>query len=518
MSSSKYLKIFAVMAVIALIGLAVGASFNRSASAQSAASGINPPFTFHETVAANSVEVGFPPIGGSVIFTETFGPSFAPTTTLVTSTPMWHAIINPDATSDYYWGRVLSVTNPFSNTAWNAASSITGTALNPGVDPYPANQDTWLIYGPLDLSHYASAQLLFDYYLDSQTGDELSWGSSSDGTNFSGSSLSGHLSSGSQWYSGTLDFSNLARHNDPVYIAFAFKSGGSPSGLGAFIRNLKIVANPLKYVYLPLALMNYTPPPPPPLFGYYFDDSGADLAHWGGAFYNLGTTKYGQCMSAQCTVPVHAPVPHGNPGDSLRLFTNGLYRFVASSPNDIMPDSFDLYMDISPVVLYPRDAGCVLYGCPSNDLGDWYGIIFNASGDTFGSNPSQFAYNKQYYILYFYNIDATTPIAVNLDRCDGSSDPASNSCTTLGHSSLPSYFIGNSAGFDTIHITRDISDGTIKVKVDGTTLINVQDNAYKGSSYGKYGAFIFSWDKNDTGSLTGAQMQVDFDNVKVYSR
>ncbi|HZY43758.1 MAG TPA: hypothetical protein VFF70_03330 [Anaerolineae bacterium] len=127
MSISKYKKIFAALAVIALIGLAVGARSNRLASAQSGVGGINPPFTFHETVAPNSVELGFPPIGGTVIFTETFGPSFAPTTTLVTSTAMWHAIINPDVASDYYWGRVSA--GAFNNTAWNAASSITSTAL-----------------------------------------------------------------------------------------------------------------------------------------------------------------------------------------------------------------------------------------------------------------------------------------------------------------------------------------------------------------------------------------------------
>src|SRR5450759_4787797 len=117
MSISKYLKIFAAMAVIALIGLAVRASFNRSASAQSAASGINPPFTFHETVPANSVEAGFPYNGSTIIFTETFGSSFAPTTTLNLPGTMWRVVTNTNA-ANYYWGAVTS--GGFQPSAWPA--------------------------------------------------------------------------------------------------------------------------------------------------------------------------------------------------------------------------------------------------------------------------------------------------------------------------------------------------------------------------------------------------------------
>jgi len=202
----------------------------------------------------------------------------------------------------------------------------------------------------------------------------------------------------------------------------------------------------------------------------------------------------------------------------LRLYTNGFYSFIASSPNDITPDNYDLYVDISPWVIYPRDAGCVLYGCPSDDLGDWYGIIFNASSDTFGTNPSQFAYNKTYYRVYFYNIDATKPIAIRLDRCDGSSSGGNNSCHKLGSSSLPSNFIGGAGGFDTVHIQR-LASGTIQVWLDGNLLITANDATYTGSVNGKYGVFIFSWDNNATQNPpAGYEMQVDFDNIQVYQR
>ena len=152
------------------------------------------------------------------------------------------------------------------------------------------------------------------------------------------------------------------------------------------------------------------------------------------------------------------------------------------------------------------------------DIGDWYGIIFNASDATFGSNPSNFAYNETYYRLYFYNIDATSPIGINLDRCDGGADAAHNSCTTLANSSIPSNFIGNSGGFDTIHIKRLASDGTIEVQVDGQTLMTVHNSKFIGSTHGKFGAFIWSSSNNALQNpMTGYQMQVDFDNIKVYS-
>jgi hypothetical protein len=267
--------------------------------------------------------------------------------------------------------------------------------------------------------------------------------------------------------------------------------------------------------YPPTPTPTPTATPVPPVYGYTFDNGTVDLSEWGGAYYNPGTYNFGQCLPGQCTI--HYTTPHGNPGTSLRLYTNGLYSFIASSPNDIAPDNFDLYVDISPWVIYPRDANCP-FGCPTDDFGDWYGIIFNASNDTFGANPSQFAYNKAYYRVYFYNIDAVRPIVMKLERCPGSGNPTKNPCTSLGSTSLPASFIGNASGFDTVHIRR-LASGSIQVSLNGTLMISANDAAYTGASQGKYGVFIFSWTRNDTQSPPiGYEMQIDFDNVKMYSR
>ena len=501
-----------VASIIALLGcgLALIALMGQVVSARPLAQELKPPFHFAERPSAPEVQA-LPP-GSTVIMTETFGSSFVPTTTLAGTSPQWRLVINSDDAAGYYWDKVGAGTPAtYSNSAWTATRRYTATqTLTPGVSPYPAGQDTWLIYGPFDLSKYRYGHLSFEYYLDTQPGDTLLWGYSTDGQTFYGNSQSGRLG---KWITDTLAFRSNSSYQT-VYLAFAFNSHTSPQGLGAFVRNVRLTGEPIQFSYMPFVTNNYVPPTPTPQFGYTFDQGNSDLTSWGGAYYNPGTTKYGQCIPGQCTI--HYTSPHGNPPNSLRLYTNGLYSFIASSPNDIAPDSYDLYVDMSPWVIYPRDAGCVLYGCPSDDFGDWYGVIFNASSDTFGSNPSQFAYNKTYYRLYFYNVDATKPIALRLDRCDGGSSAGSNSCHKLGSSGMPGNFIGNGSGFDTIHIQR-LASGSINVWLDGNLLITANDATYTGASHAKFGVFIFSWDNNATQNPpTGYEMQVDFDNIRVY--
>jgi hypothetical protein len=502
-----------IVIVLLGCGLALIALAGQVVSAQEVTNELKPPFRFAERPAA--LEVQTPPPGSTVLMTENFGASFAPVTNLNGSTPQWRIIRNLDDAAGYLWDKVGAGTPiTFTSSAWSAARVFTATTtLTPGVNPYPAGQDAWLIYGPVNLSKFAYAHLSFEYYLDSRAGDTLLWGFSTDGQNFYGNSQSGALG---KWVTDTLSLRANSTFQ-AVYLAFAFNSHSNPQGKGAFVRNVRLTAEPVKYSYIPSAMNNFslpTPTPIPPLFGYTFDPGNPDLAEWGGAYYDNGPIKYGQCIPGECAI--HYTKASGNPPNSLRLYTNGLYSFIASSPNDKTPNNYDLYVDMSPWVIYPRNASCP-YGCPSDDMGDWYGIIFNAEDQTFGANPSAFRYNKKYYRVYFYNVDSVKPIAIRLDRCDGSSDPAYNACVKLKSSSLPSNFIGNPSGFDTVHIRR-LASGTIEVRLNGTLLISATDATYTGSTYGKYGTFIFSWTQNATQNPSGYEMQVDFDNIKVYQR
>ena len=498
--------------LVLLIGsLVLIALAGQVVSAQSVNSDLKLPFRFAERVTA--LDALTPPPGSTVLMTETFGASFAPTTTLTGTIPQWRISVNPGDTAGYYWNRVSA--GAFSNSAWSATQPITSAPmLTPGASTYPAGQDAWLIYGPINLSKYSYAHVSFEYYLGSRAGDTLLWGYSTDGQTFYGNNQSGPLGT---WITDTFSFRANAT-SQSVYLAFAFKSQTNPQGLGAFVRNVRLTGEPIKYNYLPLVMNNYaapTPTPIPPLYGYTFNPGNTtDLADWGGAFYSSGDTKYGQCIPGQCAVNnVGNTTARGNPANSLRLFTNGLYSFVASSPNDVAPDDYDLYVDMSPWVIYPKDA-CSPYGCPANDLGDWYGVIFNASNSTFGTTPGDFKYLTQYYRLYFYNLDSVKPVAIRLDRCAGASD---FTCTKLAENSLPSDFIGNASGFDTVHIRR-LASGSIQVWLNGASVITAYDNSYTTSNgHGKYGVLIFSWTRNATQDPPiGYQMQVDFDNIKLY--
>jgi hypothetical protein len=524
MSLTKNVK-FWFTALIGLWALIIFATLGQqTAAAQSRVNDLKPPFNFVQASEPDRPLIALRPPGATVIMAETFGAGFNPVTQVTGTLPLWRHIASPADTGGYLWDRV-GAGSPvtFANSAWSAGTNLPlHNPLIAGVDEYPAGQDTWLLYGPIDLSRYTYATLSFEYYLDATADDQLIWGVTADGIDVIGhTSLGGN--GGAQWITGTYQFDRALWGDNAVYIAFAFQSGSTPNGLGAFIRNVQLNAEPIRVILLPVTVNDYPPTPTPtptatpvpPLFGYTFDSGNADLAEWGGAYYNTGTTRYGQCLPGQCTI--HYTTPHGNPADSLRLYTNGLYSFIASSPNDIAPDNFDLYVDISPWVIYPRNANCP-FGCPDNDLGDWYGVIFNASADTFGANPSQFAYNKTYYRLYFYNVDSVKPVRLKLERCDGSSNASSNTCRSLGSSSLPGNFIGNASGFDTVRIERQAS-GLIRVSLNGTVLITATDATYTGSGHGKFGTFIFSWTANDTQSPPiGYEMQVDFDNIIVYQR
>jgi hypothetical protein len=493
--------------LVLLIGsLALVALIGQVVSAQSVEPELKLPFRFAESPALPEVQT-LPP-GSTLLMTETFGASFNPVTYLTGTTPLWRVILNPADTAGYYWNKVGAGTPAtFSNSAWSAALNGPGkTPLDPGMDTYPAGQDSWLIYGPVDLSRFAYAHLSFEYYLDSRTGDTLSWGYSTDGQTFYRNSQSGPLG---KWITDTYSFpADLSAQS--VYLAFAFNSQASPQGLGAFIRNVRLTAEPISFVYMPVVMNNYPPTPtptptPPPLYGAYTFDSGdTDLNRWGGAYTGSGsggggTYGYGQFVRTNPT--------HGNPTKSLTLYNGSYWVMTASSPNtDQLPGNFELSVDMSPWVIYPK-AECGI-SCDGSNLGNMYGIIFNASSNTFGSNPGQFNFNGQFYMAFFYTIDATKPIGVKLRRCSG------GSCVTLRTKEpLPAGLVyGNAAYWDKVVVKR-VGDN-IDVSLNGVSVINVNDATYLN---GRYGAFIFPSDGNFTAYPVdlGYAMQVDFDNIKV---
>jgi hypothetical protein len=496
-NSTKLWIVFALLGC----GLALIALAGQGVSAQPVSHDLKLPFRFAERVAAPEAQT--PPPGSTELMTETFGASFNPITSTSGTTPQWRVFTNQSDTARYYWDKVdrMGVTVPiaFSSSAWSAAKPITTSpVLTPGVSPYPAGQDSWLIYGPIDLSKFSYGHLSFEYYLDSRAGDTLLWGYSTDGQTFYGNSQSGPLGT---WITDTFAFRTNST-SQAVYLAFAFSSQAAPQGKGAFVRNVRLTGEPLKYAYMPIALKDYaapTPTPIPPLYGYYFDEtdpyaSGSDLSKWGGQFYGTRPGSYGSYAYGQ-----DVRLNHGNPKNSLTLYTTATYIVNASSPNNTAPADFDLYVDMSPWRLYKDNR---------------YGIVFNASSNTFGTTPAQFNGNGQFYLLYVATGEASSaPRGIRLDVCAG------GGCTRLsgnsqneGYIALPPGFVGNASAFDSIHLQR--LGNQITVWANGVQMFSLTNGTYVSNS--KWGLFILPYTNDSTYPPIGTQMQVDFDNIRMY--
>jgi hypothetical protein len=492
-NSTKLWMVFALLGCGLLLIVLAG----QVVSAQSLAYELKPPFKFAERTAAPELQV-LPP-GSTVIMTETFGATFTATTSLQGTTPAWRVTVNPDDTAGYYWNKVGAGTPiTFSNSAWSAARLFTATqVLTPGVSTYPAGQDSWLIYGPIDLSKFAYAHVSFEYYLDAQAADTLLWGYSLDGQNFYNY---GPGDPASQWITRTFSFPT--KSTQPVYVAFAFNSAASPSGKGAFVRNVRLTGEPLKFSYVPIALRDYTPPTPtpiPPLYGYYFDEtdpyaSTSDLGRWGGQFYDTRPGSFGSYAYGQ-----DVRLNHGNPKNSLTLYTTAAYIVNASSPNNTAPTDFDLYVDMSPWRLYKDNR---------------YGIVFNASTNTFGTTPAQFNGNGQFYLLYVATGEASSaPRGIRLDVCGGGGcSRLSGNSQNDGYIALPPSFVGNASAFDTIHLQR--LGNQITVWANNVLMFSLTDGTYVSNS--KWGLFILPYTNDSTYPPIGTQMQVDFDNIRLY--
>ena len=113
-----------------------------------------------------------------------------------------------------------------------------GSALDPCPwTLYPGNLNSWMTWGPFDLSDATAGELDFWYWLSSEAGyDTLFWGSSSDGTTFYGDRLTGP---GSGWWPGHLDLCD--HRGDPtVWIGFRFCSDAAGGDLGAFVDDIVV--------------------------------------------------------------------------------------------------------------------------------------------------------------------------------------------------------------------------------------------------------------------------------------
>jgi PKD repeat protein len=183
--------------------------------------------------------------GGGLVRSATVSLTIASTTTTILSTDFegtfpgsWQVV---HLGSNAWWGPSTYRSFAGGKSLYCAAS---GSSAPPAGGTYPANMNSWVIYGPFSLVGASAAQATFRFWLNSQpTYDKFQfmW-STSFNTGYKGFTKTG-ASSG--WETGTLDFndplfptSGLGKPN--VYFAFIFSSNASTQAEGAYVDSLSI--------------------------------------------------------------------------------------------------------------------------------------------------------------------------------------------------------------------------------------------------------------------------------------
>lgn len=209
---------------------------------------------------------------------------------------------------EYKWG-VREIENPLGGgqqSAWAIGGGQDGQIhdLNDG---YPGNVDSWLIYGPVDMSQALDAELSFNYMFQADAGDEFSLLVSSDGTNWEGKQTDN--GGAGEWFGRNYSLETYAGQ-PVVYFAFRFASNenGDPAKMAAFVDDIELRADFGSKQYLPhIQVMpsptatatatatptvtpTVTPTTTPQAGGNFLDDFANDISGWEARRISNGTT------------------------------------------------------------------------------------------------------------------------------------------------------------------------------------------------------------------------------------
>lgn len=478
-----------------LIGLSVlGVSFASAvliqyALAQSDSPALKPPFHLKlaQQIAPASIILPNPALGGSILISETFDSSYAPTTTL--SATGWHQVTGTLATSSYTWGRVNS--GPHPDSAWAAATSLNGDPiLDPAADFYTKGMESLLIYGPIDLTNYRAAVMTASYFLDSAPSDLFGVAASTDGANFDALSADSSQDPAlSVTHTAIYDL-HAYKQKPAVWIAYYFVSNSDDSvGRGAFVDAMVIRALPMVKIYLPIIGGAPAAPAQTFLYSYTFGsglNTNSDFLTWGGTYdESCGTdcTRWGQSVNTA-----------GHPNGAMNLYLTTFNDIAAASPNVTATTNYTYSADIYVV----QGKGSARFG-----------LIFGASLSTFdrdGNGDPTFDPNRNFYKfdLQFLDTDNTVVSDYRLSKCQNSFV----GCTVIVQKTpVPGGLVGNSGTWNNVTIIRN--GNNITGKVNGTQLFSITDSTFTGGR--KFGIFVHSKDLNSAGN----PLKIRFDNVSI---
>lgn len=161
-----------------------------------------------------------------VIMSEDFEGAFPPLSG-------WEVVDgNPNDGKEYFWDD--DDYRPY-NQYWAAWPANGGTdRLDPAISNYPSNMDTWMVYGPFDLSNAKSASVSFRLWRATEAvHDQLFFGVSEDGSLFGGVEWDGSAG----WENEILSLDGYVGDSD-VWIAWYFFSNDSIEYEGPWIDDI----------------------------------------------------------------------------------------------------------------------------------------------------------------------------------------------------------------------------------------------------------------------------------------
>lgn len=412
-------------------------------------------------------------VGWTVVLSETFEGGINPL--------VWTALDNNGLDhGEYYWGTrtYTNTTSGGTRSAWAIGAGEDGGALDPAVDGYPPRVDSWLIYGPVDMTEVIEAVLSFDYWLESSSGDTFGLFVSTDGSSYTGVNIVNGGSGG--WTAVNYNLSAYAG-DSTVYIAFRFASDATsnPADLrGAFLDDVQLRLRYPEKSYLPVvrkdptltptptptatptATPTVTPTPTPTatptVVAFYFDDFNDPL----------GTTQWFMRRN-------------NTPSWSIAYLSS-------QSQIQLEVDSTEAYILVSPLVQAPSTLNYKIetraqFVSPQNL--HMYGIVFagNWNGQPCPNATFTSCFTQYYYLRVQWRNDDGTFLEYKLarvDQHDGNNLPIPITLIDWTRVNAPP----NDWNEWDIVVQ---SNGNISVQLNNQTLGTINDSAHLGS-FGRY--------------------------------
>ncbi len=190
-----------------------------------------------------------------------------------------------------------------------------GSALDPSVDGYPPNVDSWLVAGPFNMSDAIDAQLTFSKSFSGEAADTFGLGVSTDGSTYTGVQVQG----GGDGSWSTVSQSLTSYAGEPqVWFAFVFRSQPNSTNPqnkpGPFLDDVQLNVKYTNKTLMPFVAYGFTPTPLPPTptptataqppSNFYRDDFTNNINTWAARRWTLGAAydiqHRGDCDGGRC--------------------------------------------------------------------------------------------------------------------------------------------------------------------------------------------------------------------------